>query len=450
MSTRLIKPARERRLDIRCTVGDAVIGNLAITFVFFFKRRLDADALAKAAAEVLVHHPMYAARMAAVDGRIRIRCAGQGMPFTVKSSKRTLKDALRSTVEDRAHWLADVVDGFKARLGWTPPFTVRVTHLADGATAIGCSWHHPIGDLQTIMLFLKAWAAAAAGEPIVEPLLVEDRVAYLDEHLPPDGARTPGVRHLGLGEFAKAALYLAKDARKQRTVSLYFGEEEIRRMREAYGTRTRLSANDVLCAHLSEALVLSEPTMDQRTLVMAVNVRKRFGLDPRLLGNMFTMLQLPVHRGEPPSAIAERVRHAVDHFGDEHCDMRQNQRFMDASSSLDAVRCVSTAFDVTRWPLVMSNHGNFDVYGLRFEDTTPSFYAPLMIFPVAGLGALSDGVDGRGALFTMAVPPKVAEAMTSEEMQERLHQFRRTTDDIPVVHRDLHGGVSSPSVRRSA
>ena len=60
---------------------------------------------------------------------------------------------------------------------------------------------------------MNGWAAAAAGKPLAEPLIVEDRAAYLDEHLPGDGARAPGVRFLGLAELARSALYLAKDAR---------------------------------------------------------------------------------------------------------------------------------------------------------------------------------------------------------------------------------------------
>ena len=81
-------------------------------------------------------------------------------------------------------------------------------------------------------------------------MIVEDRAAYLDEHLPADGAREPGVRCLGLAETARSLLYLAKDGRKQRTLSLYFGDDEITRMRDAYRSRMRLSANDVVCAHV--------------------------------------------------------------------------------------------------------------------------------------------------------------------------------------------------------
>ena len=288
----------------------------------------------------LTNLPIFAGRMTVVDGRMAIRCEGQGVPFTSVSSGRTLRDAIGSVSADSGLWLIDPVNGATARWGLGPLCKVRVTHLADDATAIGFSWHHAIGDMQTSMHFMNAWAAAAADKPLAEPLIVEDRAAYLDEHLPADGAREPGVRCLGLAEFARSALYLAKDARKQRTLSFYFGEDEIARMRDAYGNRMRLSANDVVCAHVSEALMKADPAVDRRTLAIAVNARDRCGLDPMLIGNIITTLNVDLRRGEAASSIAERIRHNVDHFADEHCDMRINQQFLDVAGAWRAARCV--------------------------------------------------------------------------------------------------------------
>ena len=221
------------------------------------------------------------------------------MPFTTVSSDRTLCEAIRSASEDSGLWLVDPVNGATARWGFGPLCKVRVTHLADDATAIGVSFHHAIGDMQTLMFFMNAWAAAAADEPLAEPLIVEDRAAYLDEHLPADGAREPGVRCLGLAEIARSALYLAKDARKQRTLSVYFGDDEIARMRDSlWKPDAGLSANDVVCAHVSEALMNADPAVDHRTLAIAVNTRNRCGLDPMLVGNIITTLNLDMRRGE--------------------------------------------------------------------------------------------------------------------------------------------------------
>jgi len=438
-STQLIRPLHAPRLEIRCNVGDAIVANLAVHVVFFFERQLDTTALTGAFARALKNIPIFAGRLAVKDGRMRIRCDGQGVPFTTASSGRTLHEAVRSASEDGGLWLIDPVNGATARWGWGPLCKVRVTQLADDATAIGFSWHHAIGDMQTAMHFMNAWAAAAAGKPLAEPLIVEDRAACLDERLPADGAREPGVRCLGLSELARSALYLAKDARKQRTLSLYFGEDEIARMRNAYGNRMRLSANDVVCAHVSEAVMKADPAVDRRTLAIVVNARNRCGLDPMLVGNIITTLNLDLRRGEAAGSIAERIRHNVDNFAEEHCDMRINQQFLDAAGAWRAARCVSTAFNPARWNPIVSNWSGFGAYRIQFEDTFPSYCTPLMKVPVAGGGALVEGADGRGLVFQMALPPKEFEAMSSPEIREHIHRFRRACDDIPRLHREVHG-----------
>jgi hypothetical protein len=439
VSTQLIRPLHPQRLEIRCNVADVVVANLAAHLVFFFERRLDTAALARAFAKALTNLPIFAGRMALVGGRMRIRCEGQGVAFTSVSSGRTGAEAIRSAALDRGLWLIDPVNGATARWGWGPLCKVRVTRFADDATAIGISWHHSVGDMQTFMQLINAWVNAAADEPLAEPLIVEDRAAYLDEQLGADGAHSPGVRCLGLGETARSVLYLIKDARRQRTLSCYFGAAEIARMRHAYGDRMRLSANDVVCAHVSEALMAADAAVNRRTLAIAVNARSRLGLDPMLVGNVITTLNLDVRRGEPAGALAERIRHGVDHFADEYCDMRVNQRFLDAAGSLRAARCVSTAFTPARWNPVISNWSGFGVARVHFEDTFTSYCTPVMRAPVAGLGVLVDGVGGRGLVFQMSLPQKEFETMSRPELRARLYRFRCAGDDIPRLHRELHG-----------
>lgn len=431
MSTQLIQPRHPQRFDIHCNVGDAIVANLAVHIVFFFPRRLEARALTGAFAQALDSFPLFAGRLAMSHGRMRIRCAGQGVPFTTVSCGRTLRQAIRSASEDTGGWLIDPVNGPAARWGRGPLCKVRLTQLANEATAIGFSWHHTLGDMQTAMHFMNAWVAAAAGRPVAEPLIVEDRAAYLDEHLPTDGAREPGVRCLGWAELARSGLYLAKDARSQRTLKLYFTDDEIARMRGAYASRMRLSANDVVCAHMSESLMSADPVVDRRRLAFAVNTRKRCGLDPMLVGNILTTLNLDLRRGEAASALAERIRHSVDHFADEHCDMRINQQFFDAAGSWRAARCVSAAFDPVQWNPIITNWSGFGVYRIHFEDTWPSYCTPLMRLPVAGLGALMEGADGHGLVFQMSLPPREFEAMSSPAVREHLHRFRCAGDVLP-------------------
>ena len=437
MSTQMIKPLHAQRLDIRCTAVDVVLSNVANHLAFFFERQLDTRALADAFAHALTKLPIFAGRMTLVGGALGIRCRGQGAPFTSVSSDRTLDEAIRSVTEDSGDWLVDQVNGATARWGLGPLCKVRVTQLADDATAIGVSFHHAIGDMQTLMFFMDAWSAAAAGKPLPEPVFVEDRAAYLDEHLPADGVQEPGVRCLGLAETARSLLYLAKAGRKQRTLSLYFGDEEIIRMREAYENRMRLSVNDVVCAHVSEALMNADPAVDRRTLTISVNTRNRCGLDPMLVGNILSALNVDIRRGETAHSIAERIRHDVDHFADEHCDMRINQQFQDTAGKWRGARCVAAGFDPVRWNPLITNVSGFNVYGINFEDTSATYCTLVMKVPVAGYGSLIEGADGRGLVFQMTLPPKDFEAMSSPAIQEHLHRFRCADDDIPRLHREL-------------
>jgi hypothetical protein len=439
VTTQVVQPVGAQRFDIRCNVGDAIVANLATHIVFFFDRRLDIGALTRAFAAALEAVPIFAGRMAPSAGSVRIRCRGRGVPFTTVSSRRTLREAIRSTVDDAGLWLVDPVNGAMARWGIGPLCKVRVTQLADDATAIGFSWHHMIGDMQTAMHFMDAWEAAAAGNPLVTPLIVGDRAAYLDEHLPVDGAQTPGVRCMGLRETARSAVYLATESRRQRTLSFYFCDDEIARMRDEYGIRMRLSANDVVCAHVSEALMTADPDVQRRSLAIAVNARNRCGLDPMLVGNIITTLNVEIRRGESAGLIAERIRHHVDHFADEHCDMRINQEVLDAVGPWRGARCVSTSFNPARWNPVVTNLSEFGLYRFNLENTFPTYCTLLMAVPVAGLGVLMDGADGRGLVFQMSLPPSEFEAMSSIEVREHMHRFRCAGDDIPRLHRELHG-----------
>jgi hypothetical protein len=434
---RLIQPPPARNFDVSCASFDRVVEMVPIAVVFFYERHLDVEALANAVADALAYVPVYAGRISVAGTAMRIRCQGQGVSFTVASSERTLQEAIRSNATDRGHWLVDIVNVISAHQGHSPLLTVRVTHLSDGATAIGCSFHHSVGDFRSFMLFMNAWGATASGEPVSEALIVEDRSAYLDEHLPPDGASVSGLRVLRFSELARLAIYAAKDARKKRTLSLYFADDEIRRMRDDFGLETRLTANDVVCAQITEALMLSDPTIARRSLGIPVNVRKRCGLDPMLLGNMVTLLQLDVRRGETAATIARRIRHCLDHFSDKHLDMRSNLKLVDAACGRwGAYRCVNVSFDVTKFHSGISNWCNEGLHRVRFAGVAPAYVAPVANFLLPGSGAVVEGADGRGMLLTMTLPPETAEAMAGPTIRAHLRRFRRDDDDIPRLYRD--------------
>lgn len=309
------RPSHAQRLEIRCNVGDAIVANLAVHIVFFYERHLDTPALVRAFVHALTKLPIYAGRMALVDGTMRIRCAGQSVPFASVSSDRTLGEAIRSTSED--------------------------------------------------------------------------------------GRNRPHARRIG----RPGALVC-----ERRCVRACFRS-----------------------AHKAD------PAVTHRTLAIAVNARNRCGLDPMLVGNIITTLNVDVRRDEAARSIAERIRHSVDHFADEHCEMRINQQFLDGAGAWRAARCVSAAFNPVRWNrLSRSGAASAPLYRVQFEDTFPVYCTPLLKLPVAGPGALVEAADGRGLVFQMSLPPREFEAASSSAIREHVHRFRCACDDIPRQHQEVH------------
>lgn len=181
------------------------------------------------------------------------------------------------------------------------------------------------------------------------------------------------------------------------------------------------------------------PAVDRRILAISVNTRKRCGLDPMLVGNILSALNVDIRRGETARSIAQRIRYDVDHFADEHCDMRINQEFLDSAGKWRAARCVATGFNPVQWNPLITNVSGFGVYRVNFEDTSATYCTMVMKVPVAGYGSLIEGAAGRGLVFQMTLPPKDFEAMSSPAIREHLHRFRRADDDIPRLHREVHG-----------
>lgn len=183
----------------------------------------------------------------------------------------------------------------------------------------------------------------------------------------------------------------------------------------------------------------ADPAVDRRTLAIAVNVRNQCGLDPMLVGNIVTALNVDIRRGEAARSIAERIRTHVDSFADQHCDMRINQKFLDAAGTWRGTRCVATSFNPVQWNPLITNWTGFGVYRIQFEGAFTVYCAPLMNIPFAGVGVLVEGADGRGLVFQMTLPPNDFEAMASPAIREHLHRFRLADDDIPRLHHEVRG-----------
>ena len=127
----------------------------------------------------------------------------------------------------------------------------------------------------------------------------------------------------------------------------------------------------------------------------------------------------------------------MDHFADNTAHAHQ-QQFLDTAGKWQGARCVAAGFNPVQWNPLITNVSGFGVNRINFEDTSATYCAIVMKVPVAGYGSVIEGVDGRGLVFRMTLPPRDFEAMSSPTIREHLRRFRRADDDIPRLHREVH------------
>lgn len=420
---------------IRGDVADILTSSLAIPLLFFYPTRLDDDKLAAGLGRALARYPLFAGRLRTGSRSVSFECNDAGVPMLTADSDATLAEAMASVTGVHEQWLVDVMSLFKARTGRAPVFTVRVTHLGDGSTVLGVCWHHSLGDMATFMGLARAWSAAVDGGELPEPFLVEDRSEYLARQIPDSRTAPSPLRLLGWRELARFGFIMARPG-SRRAVQIYFADEEIRRLRDDLSKRAgaRLSVNDVMCAHLMAHLMSLDGGRASRLLSIAVDTRRRLGLDPSLVGNLVNTINLPCQRDDGPDRIAAKLRHAIEHFAIEHNDYHASLRFVEAlRSPLDLHRCVPLGIDPLRETVMMTSWAKFGVYDVKLGGATPVYFTPAAVMPVPWLASLVEGFEGRGLLVGIGLPNAVADSFASPGSRARLHAYRRSGDKIPAL-----------------
>ncbi|HEY2735054.1 MAG TPA: acyltransferase, partial [Polyangiales bacterium] len=140
-----------QKLDIRCSLTDVFVRDVQCACVLLYAGELDAPRLARALARVLSAFAPFAARLRRRAGERFIECGGAGATFTIARSERTLAATI-DRLDDRDR--SELVDTWDGRRAWSsdqPVLSCRVTHFVGGGSALGISWHHAIGDFQSVI-----------------------------------------------------------------------------------------------------------------------------------------------------------------------------------------------------------------------------------------------------------------------------------------------------------
>jgi len=327
---------------------------------------------------------------------------------------------------------------WNAREGGVPLLSVRISQLAGGGTALGCSFSHAIGDMNSLMVFLHVWSAAVENAEPPEVLMVADRDAYLDQVLPPQDSGRPSIwlpdpdQAQQRNEDIAAAF--APDA--NRTVHVYFTTAEVARMREEFGAAAgrKLSTNDVFCAHLVGAIRSLDDEDDgraDRLLTVVVNLRRRFDIPPSALGNLLGHIHLWCPPGGGAELVAARLREAVDDFTRSHLSVRANRAFLDTIGTDRLGECAPIGFDPARRAYVYSDWRGFGAYDIAFGGHRPVYFCQTAEFELPWGAWTSEGVGGSGYLSVVCLPTKLAERLTDTEGRAVVHRFRDPSEKLP-------------------
>jgi Transferase family len=413
---------------------DTMVADLPVSVAFFFRQPLDQARLAHGLAEALDRIPLFAGRLRQTDTDLDIICDDSGVPMTSFDIDESLGEA-SSRVTLPFSDLVERVEATRARVRPRPLMTVRLTHLADGGTVLGCSWHHAVGDVQSFMLFMRTWSACVEGTRPPDVRIVADRDVYLDGLLPDEDSARPGFRLPDPAEAAVLMREVKAALTANRTLQIYFAVDEIARMRREFSqvAGCSLSRSDTICAHLVSVVRQLDDDTEPRHLAMPVDIRRRLGLSPAILGNPLDEIYLSCAPNVAPGVLAAEIRAAVNDFARSHLSFRANRAFLEKVGRSRLRYCVPLSFDPVRRTFTFSNWSGSGAYDIVFGGQRPILFSPIPALQLPWVSCLVEGFAGSGHLATVALSSQLAARLCSPEGVAALHRYREPADNMPML-----------------
>ena len=422
-----VRAEHPQRLSIRCAVTDVFVRDIPVSVVFLYDYPLDTQALTRGLQQVLGDFSLFNARLRRRGLERFIDCGETGCRFTVQRTASTLSETL-ANLDERAR--LQLVQPIAAREIWDrdePVLSLRLTHFADGRSALGLSWHHTVGDWHSVMTFLKAWSTAVAGGAYAKPLIVTDRDAHFNSALPASELAPPNLRFMALQELPRLGLYMLTRARDKRRVTFHFDAPELERMRGELERESgqKLSINDALSGHVATVLAARDVKARDRRLSIAVNFRRRAGLPDELLCNAVSTMDVGCEQGKSAARVAADLRGALAEYADKHLNHRANLRVVEQHGGVAKIgRFIPTGIDPFAGSIVLSNWSRFGIYDLDFGGQAPSHFFTAGGGPLPWLGTVHEGFGGRGLIVDLELPTRVARRVVDETGLRQVHRYR--------------------------
>ncbi|MEL6354027.1 MAG: acyltransferase [Cyanobacteria bacterium J06627_28] len=426
---------------ITCSLPDQLLKRLPVSVVFFYPETLQQKPLIKALKQVLNDFPLFAGRFKQSGEQLLLECNNAGVSFSVCEDELTLKQALHELPTIERKRFVDKIDANRAIAQQTPILTIKLTHFRGGGTVLGACWHHSIGDMHSFMSFMTAWSAVTNGKDYTKPLIVNNRMAYLEEQLKHEkgeqqnkekDSRPAGTRYLNTKALIQLLFYLVGKARRQTMIKAYFSEGELQSIQQAMSEQAGqpLSKNDALCAHLLTLIAELDSRQQARALAIVVNYRAKLNLPKNLLGNLSESINIMTGQEDSPVDIAKRIREAVNTFREKHFGFFATKQYVEQHGGMRKIRrFINNGTDPIKKTLLISNWSNFGAYGIAFAGVKPFYFSSFGDYPLPWISSLAEGPLNKGLIYSAPLPKALARSLTKN--LSRLHQYRDPQESFP-------------------
>jgi oxysterol 7-alpha-hydroxylase len=435
------------------TAWDQLIGPFYARFVLFYRASLDQERVHASLERLVSVHPLLAGRLRSErGGRWAIHARGQGAGFEV------VRSSLRWPWAEGQRGSRIDLRPYEAKLPLrvlnrdAPLFSVRLTQLTGGGSALAVAFSHVLGDVATFDRFFRDWERGSAGQEVTERS--SDRLA-LELVGSPEARSTrehpalvPVSRLRELGAQARIVATLPWLS----TRAWHLPAAEIRALHTEVsgqsGSSPGPSASLALAAQLWRVLALTHSPARNVSFSIVADVRRRVpSLPAHLLGN--ACVSPVANVAEPDASVTARVRALTAVLGE--LDAEAAGREMAAARHL-LIRQRPLPFvprairELYEGGLMFESWRELGIYGLDLGAGRPHWFqsrdAPLPGLIVARPTPEADGsVDldvtlprGQWSVLDRVLPGPLSEQGVAALRYGRTHEHAAARRDLVTTH----------------
>lgn len=431
----LVKANHHTSKKIICNIADQLL-QVRVPVVFFYRHSVDPIELIESLKVVLIDFPLFAGTLKQQDGDLIIDCNNNGVSFLASQSDSSLESLIDNLPNSDNQELVLLIDAATVISMQSPIFTIKVTYCSCGGMAMGFCWHHSIGDMYSLIQFLKAWSATISKKDYILPLIVDDRKDYIQKRLSKNNTSESAVRYLHLLDILKLTYFVIFKAKDKSSFRIYFTEDELENIRQDYSNKIGmgLSKNDSLCAFLFKTISELDKKLVERTISIAINYRNSLGLDKHILGNFISMINITKEDNIQPHELAKFIREAILEFKSDHMNYLSTEHYVNRYGGVrKAKRFLNKSFDPLNRSLMVTNWNKLGIYDVYFGGDKPYFFAFYGIIPIPWLSCITEGFNGDGLIYSAVLPKNIANNLLTNENLKVIHKFRSDHDIVPEI-----------------